>query len=153
MKLFSLLDEELQQAVPQTTYAPYYFRYLGYKDALGADITTLRASGIHALLSKTVPRILKNEWLAGNTRSLFCEADALTLNYAKKITDAIPQRSFVTNKDHFAPDYEHVLRVGLPGMLGEIEESLKAHREDAKRVNTLMGMKTALRAGSQGAHS
>ena len=145
MKLFSFLDEELQQAVPQTTYAPYYFRYLGYKDALGADITTLHACGIHALFSKTIPRILKSEWFAGNTRSLFCEADLLTLNYAKKITNAVPQRGFVTNKDHFAPDYEHVLRVGLPGMLAEIEASMEAHREDAKKVNTLKGMKTALR--------
>ncbi|MBQ1216324.1 MAG: DUF3029 family protein [Clostridia bacterium] len=143
MKLFESLNLELKQA-PCGTYAPYYFRYLGYRSALGADVPTLRAEGIHALFSESKPVILKSEWFAGNKKSLFCKEDALVLKYAKTISDRVPQRSFLTNKDHFAPNYEHVLRVGIPGLIGEIEESLHMHGEHPDKVTTLLSMKKTL---------
>ena len=44
MKVFELLNNELN-AEKIGRYAPYYFRYLGYKNDLAATPSTLRANG------------------------------------------------------------------------------------------------------------
>jgi len=142
MKLFESLNEELKQN--SGTYAPYYFRYLGYKEDLSADYATLRANGIYSLFAVPVPVILKSEWIAGNQASLFCDESALVLNYARGLVDKFSQRSFITNKDHYAPDYSHILRTGLPGMIGEIEASLEVHQGDPERTATLKAMRKSL---------
>ena len=142
MKLFESLNNELQQT--SGVYAPHYFRYLGYREDLSADYASLRANGIYSLFTKPNPVILKSEWIAGNQQSLFCEESELVLNYAKNLVDRFSQRGFTTNKDHYAPDYEHILRVGLPGMIEEIDASLRAHRDEADKVVTLQAMKKTL---------
>jgi len=143
MKLFERLNNELKQ--PQDgVYAPYYFRYLGYREDLAADYSSLRANGIYALFTKPNPVILKSEWIAGNQLSLFCGEKELVLTCAKNTVDRFSQRCFTTNKDHYAPDYEHILRVGLPGMIDEIDLSLHVHRDDPDKVITLSAMKKTL---------
>lgn len=139
MKLFEHLNSELKQK--EGIYAPYYFRCLGYREDLSADYSSLRANGIYSLFTTPKPVILKSEWIAGNQLSLFCEENELVLNYAKNLVDRFSQRGFITNKDHYAPDYEHVLHVGLPGMIDEIDASLRAHRDDPNKVVTLSAMK------------
>ena len=142
MKLFESLNNELRQT--SGVYAPHYFRYLGYREDLSADYASLRANGIYSLFTKPNPVILKSEWIAGNQQSLFCEESELVLNYAKNLVDQFSQRGFTTNKDHYAPDYEHILRVGLPGMIEEIDASLRAHRDDPDKIVTLQAMKKTL---------
>lgn len=142
MKLFEHLNSELKQK--EGIYAPYYFRYLGYRENLSAEYSSLRANGIYSLFTKPKPVILKSEWIAGNQKSLFCEENELVLNYAKNIVSRFSERGFGTNKDHFAPDYEHFLCVGLPGMIEEIDASLQVHRNDPDKVVTLSAMKKTL---------
>lgn len=142
MKLFESLNNELKQKA--SIYAPYYFRYLGYREDLSADYTSLRANGIYSLFTTPKPVILKSEWIAGNQLSLFCEENELVLNYAKNIVSRFSERGFSTNKDHYAPDYEHILHVGLPGMIDEIDASLQVHRNDPNKVVTLSAMKKTL---------
>ena len=142
MKLFKSLNNELK---PQNgVYAPHYFRYLGYREDMAADYSSLRANGIYALFTIPRPVILKSEWIAGNQLSLFCEDNELALNYAKNMVNQFSQRGFGTNKDHFAPDYRHILRVGLPGMIGEIDASMQKHRDDPDKLVTLSAMKKTL---------
>jgi len=143
MKLFEHLNQELKQA-HVGTFAPYYFRYLGYKEDMAADIPMLRANGIYSLFTKTKPVILKSELFAGNRKSLFCEEDQAVLEYAKAVTDRLPQRSFITNKDHYAPNYSHTLCVGIPGLIAETEGSIRLYSADTHKVNTLLGMKRTL---------
>ena len=142
MKLFEHLNSELKQK--EGIYAPYYFRCLGYREDLSADYSSLRANGIYSLFTTPKPVILKSEWIAGNQLSLFCEENELVLNYAKNIVSRFSERGFSTNKDHYAPDYEHILHVGLPGMIDEIDMSLQAHRNDPDKVVTLSAMKKTL---------
>ena len=142
MKLFEHLNSELKQK--EGIYAPYYFRCLGYREDLSADYTSLRANGIYSLFTTPKPVILKSEWIAGNQLSLFCEENELVLNYAKNIVSRFSERGFSTNKDHYAPDYEHILHVGLPGMIDEIDASLQVHRNDPNKVVTLSAMKKTL---------
>ena len=142
MKLFERLNDEIKQK--NGVYAPYYFRYLGYREDMSADYSSIRANGIYSLFTQPNPVILKSEWIAGNKQSLFCHENELVLNYAKDIVDRFSQRSFITNKDHFAPDYKHILRVGLPGMIDEIDASLQVHRNEPDKTDTLQAMKKTL---------
>ena len=142
MRLFESLNNELKQK--NGIYAPYYFRYLGYREDMSADYASLRANGIYSLFTQPNPVILKSEWIAGNKKSLFCDENKLVLNCAKNIVKNFSERSFITNKDHYVPDYEHILRVGLPGMIDEIDMSLQVHQNDSKKVITLLAMKKTL---------
>lgn len=147
MKLFELLNAEQKEPVTGN-FAPYYFRYLGYEQSFAAKPAEVRASGVYSLFTRTEPVILKNELIAGNTRLLFTDADELSLQYARRITDSFKSRNFWTNSDHFAPDFAHVLAVGIPGLLAEIDESLAKHRDDDKGV-TLKAMEQTLRGFSR----
>jgi hypothetical protein len=78
MKLFKNLNNELKPK--NGVYAPHYFRYLGYREDMAADYSSLRANGIYSLFTTPKPVILKSEWIAGNQLSLFCEENELALN-------------------------------------------------------------------------
>ena len=65
MEITKRLDEELK-ADCSGTFAPYYFRWLGYRKQLAAKASVLRANGIYSLFTEPSPVILKNEWFAGN---------------------------------------------------------------------------------------
>ena len=148
MKLFKKLNDEIREEM-NGTYAPYYYRYLGYRRNISAKPSDFRANGIHALFTETKPVILKNELIVGNRKSLYSDADKIRLEYAEKEVGFFGERSFRTNKDHYAPNYEHILKVGLPGLIQEIDASLEIHKEDAGKCETLLAMKHTLCGFSQ----
>ncbi len=145
MHLFKLLEAELKSET-EGTYAPYYYRYLGYREALAQRPATLRAAGIASLFSEPTPVILKSEWIAGNLKSLFCKESELTLDYARRITEGFSERRFTTNKDHFAPNYRRILSGGIGGLLSALDASLETHRGDKDRSCTLRAMKKTVLA-------
>ena len=148
MKLFEYLNDEIREET-NGTYAPYYYKYLGYMKDIAADPSTFRANGIYALFSETKPIILKNEIIAGNKKSLHTQVDKIHLAYAEKVVKSFGERIFITNKDHYAPNYEHILQVGLPGLIDEIDASLKMHKNDTEKSNALSAMKHTLCGFSQ----
>lgn len=143
MKTFELLNEELKRK-EKGVYAPYYFRHLGYVKKLSAKPCQLRANGVFSLFTEPTPVILKNEWIAGNKKSLWVEKQPLELNYAKKIAGQFSDRAFITNKDHYAPRYEPILSVGLPGMMEKIDASCQKYRDEEEKLHTLQAMKQTL---------
>ena len=143
MKLFELLDLEFKEA-PGGTFAPYYFRYLGYQDAISAPPATFRAAGIYSLFARPKAYIFKSELFAGNRRCLYIQENPLVLEYAQKRIQALPDRDFGTNKDHYSPNYRKVLTLGLPGLIAEVDASLEKHAGDADKVETLQAMKHTL---------
>ncbi|MBP3606551.1 MAG: hypothetical protein J6J66_08155 [Clostridia bacterium] len=145
MHLFKLLEAELESET-EGAYAPYYYRYLGYREALAQRPATLRAAGIASLFSEPTPVILKSEWIAGNLKSLFCKESELTLDYARRITEGFSERRFTTNKDHFAPNYRRILSGGIGGLLSALDASLETHRGDKDRSCTLQAMKKTVLA-------
>ena len=148
MKLFEYLNDEICEET-KGVYAPYYYRYLGYKQDIAASPSTLRANGIYALFTETKPIILKSEIIAGNKKSLFADVDKITLEYAEKTVQRFGERTFRTNKDHYAPNYEHILTVGLTGLIDEIDTSLKKYENDTQKCKTLQAMKHTLCGFSQ----
>ena len=129
MKLFEYLNDEIC-AETKGVYAPYYYRYLGYKKDIAVKPSIFRANGIYALFTETKPIIMKNEIIVGNKKLLFADVDKITLEYAEKVVRRFGERMFITNKDHYAPNYEHVLNVGLPGLIDEIDNSLEKYKND-----------------------
>lgn len=139
MELFKKLDCEICEET-DGTYASYYFRYLGYARDMAANPPMLRANGIHALFTETKPVILKNELIAGNKKALYCQKEQTVLAYTKRVVDEFGERTFLQNKDHYAPNYDHVLQVGVPGLLNEILISLEKHKNNPKKCETLSAM-------------
>ena len=92
---------------------------------------------------------MKNELIAGNTRSLYSTEDPLRLDYAKATVVYFGDREFWTNKDHYAPNYRHILNIGLPALIGEIDDSMETYKADAQKVETLQSMKYTLQGFSQ----
>ena len=143
MKLFQKLKEEICQE-PAGCFAPAYYTYLGYARDFAAPPVTLRANGVCALFTLPDPVILKHELIAGNLHSLYSRADPLRLQYAQTQVRNVGGRTFTTNRDHFAPDYEQLLQLGLPGMIERIDVSLQTFRDDPQRQETLQAMRATL---------
>ena len=140
MKLLDQLKKELEIS-PSGTYAPYYFRYLGIQEHLNDPITLLRAHGIHALLSKTPAHIFPSDLIVGSTYGAYVEESEYVLAHAKQVVDSIGERTFITNKDHYAPNYEKTLRVGIPGLIAEIDDSLARYADDEEKCLNLRAMR------------
>ncbi len=143
MRLSEYLNEEMKE-LTEGTFAPYRYRYEGYIRDLAASPSVLRANGIYALFTESKPVILKNELIAGNLKSLYSSEDVQFLDYAKKKVDFFGERDFLTNKDHYAPDYQHILDVGIVGLVKEIENSLEKFAGSDEKCETLSAMKLTL---------
>ena len=143
MKLFARLQQELVD-YPKGHYSPEYFRYLGFLDAMTAPPAGFRAAGVYGLFTYTKPVILKSELIAGNTFSLFADTDALRVKHAENQLQLFKRRNFLTNGDHYAPNYRHTLAVGVPGLIAEVDASLETHKDDPKKVETLQSMRHTL---------
>lgn len=148
MKLFEKLNMELQQN-PAGEFAPFYYRVLGYRKDLTARPAALRAEGIATLFTETKPRVLKNEILAGNMHSVFADVPQLEMDYTKMLNTSFGARTFDTNKDHFAPNYDHILSVGIGGLMDEIDASLAAHAGQSEQCENLAAMRQTLEGFSQ----
>ena len=121
-----------------------YYRYLGYRQNLAADMTTLRANGIYTLFTETKPQILHGEIITGNIACLRCDVDKLTLTHAEKIAESCGYRKFITNRDHYAPLYTEILELGVSGLIEKIEASMENHKEEPNKVTTLKAMRHTL---------
>lgn len=139
-----LLKRELDDK-PSGVYAPQYFQYLGYRKRLCAKKPEARANATEALFTRTVPYIYRNDWIVGSIRPLMVEADPVELEYAATICKSFGRRGFAHNADHFAPDYQRVVQLGVPGLLAAIEDSMARHEEPA-RVEYLAAMRQTLLA-------
>jgi formate C-acetyltransferase len=55
-----------------------------------------------------------------------------------------PERGFLKNADHFAPDYFTAVKVGIPGLFDRIERSIVSHSDEPDKVEFLYSMKETL---------
>lgn len=123
MRLFEKLDKELSQYIPAGVHAPYYYRYLGIRDDITASPAAMRANIAYSVFTRCNPYVYDNDLIVGNEKSLFTTAGKQTLDEARALDERIGDRTFTTNKDHYTPNYEHLLSVGITGLIDEIEAS------------------------------
>ncbi len=131
------------------TFAPYYYRYLGFKKGLALPLNLARANAIEASFTEPTAYVYANDLIAGCIRPLYTEEKEDVIEYAARIDEAFGGRNFGTNNDHFSPDYEKIVSAGIPGLFREIEASEKAHAEDAEKLEFLCAMRISVTAFRQ----
>ncbi len=137
------LKQEMQ-ALPEGIFFPGYHYALAYHESCRASSSGKRADAIRALFTRPVPHIFKNDLIVGSMRPLFVSLSKEEQEEATALLSKIPTRDFLTNCDHYAPDYDTVLAIGIDGMLQKIEESKKKHASEPDRLDFLDCMHIAL---------
>ena len=136
------LKREIEQK-PDGVFAPYYYRAMGLREH-PERVSAARAAGIYRLLSEPTPYLHKNDRIAGSMYTWLLPKDQPGRAEALALWKSYGERSFITNVDHYSPDYRKLVTVGLPGMLAEIAASKAAHAGDLKKEQFLSDMETAL---------
>ncbi len=113
-------------------YSPEYFQYLGYQEDLVAPNVTARANATASLFSRPPAYIYENDLIVGSIRPLWCEKSEDVLSAAKDLCESFGQRDFLTNADHFSPDYRRIVSEGIPGLLQEISNARNIHTDSEK---------------------
>ena len=112
-----------------------------------------RAYGIAGMFTGAVRHVYKNDRIAGSARGMYaCEVAPEAAKRAERIIRSYGMRHFVTNADHFAPDYEGFLKDGVDGTIRKIRASMEKHRQDAdaeEKLNFLKAAEICMAAFSQ----
>ena len=84
-----------------------YMMYLGYKEHYNDDSLTAKAYATAKLFTGHEKRIYDNDLIIGSVYGKFSDKYTVgELDYAAKITNSFGKNTFLTNSDHFAPDFE-----------------------------------------------
>ena len=143
MNLTERLKEEFKNP-PKGQFYPHYFRAIGYRNGTHSSPSGKRADGIVSLFVEPTPYIYKNDLIVGSTRSLFMSPSQEEIKESEAAVALYPERTFIQNQDHFAPDFERVLSVGIGGLLASIAESEKQHAGETEALDFLDSMRASL---------
>ena len=111
-------------------------------------MTVRRAHALAAVLDEMALLIRPEERIVGAPMGVLSAAlvvDEATMAHYARLDAEAGERGFLTNSDHLAPDYAHLLAVGLPGLLAETRAALAGHH-DERRQAFLRSVETALEA-------
>ena len=128
------------------------YRARGYRAHADQENVLARAYGVASLLTDSPKRVYEHDLIAGSLTGLMIRPDAVdkeALDRASALCDNYGERSFITNNDHFAPDYGTLLDVGVGGLIRRVEASRAAHAGDGDRVRFLDACEICLRAFSE----
>ena len=130
MSLIEELKKETQQKPDGRPNARVY-RFRGFRFHYAEPPILAKAYGVANLFRETPAHIYDNDLIAGSIRGLFLETvDERERNKAEHDFFMYGFNHFLTNADHFAPDYRTFLKDGIPGTLKRVEESKKAHTDE-----------------------
>ncbi len=91
-----------------------------------------RAYGFERMMTGVSKHVYRSDRIVGSLRGLYAEdVPEHAKGRAKRILNNYGFRSFLTNADHFAPDYAGFLRDGIGGTIEKIRRSMTAHEADA----------------------
>ena len=127
-------------------FAPHHFRAMGLLESSARTDAEQRADGIRALFTRPEPFVYDNDWIAGSIRPLFVELGGQEDQRAREAAAAYPERGFLTNADHFSPDYRSAVQLGVPGLLRQIDASMAAHQGALDRLAMLRAMRGTINA-------
>lgn len=129
-----------------------YLRYQGYSAHYDDPPCVAAAFAFDSLMRGSAKHLYKNDWIAGSIAGMFAKPGAVSpslLEKARKTCAHTGSRGFLTNFDHFAPDYETFLADGIPGTLVKIRASLSRLGRGAavaKKREFLQAAETAMTA-------
>lgn len=140
------LKAEMRLAPQNQKKVANYLKYLGYADHFDAPSPMARAYAVKSLFYGHEKFIYDSDLTAGSVRGLlsgsFNVSDEL-LKRADKVCRSYGSNGFITNADHFAPDYETFLQDGVGGTLAKIQQSLTDLAHDADFEDKAMFLRAA----------
>ena len=145
MSILKDLQKEMENK-PDGFFCPDHFRCKGYERSDDMSPSAVRADGIAALFTQAEPYIYKNDLIAGSIRPYFITVNEDEIKNINFYMSKYPERGFVKNADHFAPDYFTAVDLGIPGLLDKINRSLISHFEEPDKTDFLLSMKKTLDA-------
>ena len=143
MKILKALQKEMENK-PAGCFCPDFYRCKGYEKSDGRSPSAVRADGIAALFTKAEPYIYKNDLIVGSIRPYFVSLNEDEIKSVNGYMAKYPERGFLKNADHFAPDYFTAVKVGIPGLSDRIERSIVSHSDEPDKVEFLYSMKKTL---------
>ncbi|HOU11083.1 MAG TPA: pyruvate formate lyase family protein [Clostridiales bacterium] len=129
-----------------------YLRYQGYSAHYDDPPCLAAAFAFDSLMRRGAKHIYQNDLIAGSIAGMFAEPGAVSpslLEKARRVCANAGSRGFLTNFDHFAPDYETFLGDGIRGTIEKIRASrsrLGRAVATAKKREYLRAMETAMNA-------
>jgi len=125
-------------------------RYQGYAAHYDDPPCVAAAFAFDSLMRGSAKHLYPSDLIAGSIAGMFAETvsvSASLLEKARKVCAHTGSRGFLTNFDHFAPDYETFLADGIPGTLGKIRASrsrLGRGASAAKKREFLLAAETTM---------
>ncbi|MCL2740847.1 MAG: hypothetical protein FWE70_01895 [Oscillospiraceae bacterium] len=123
-----------------------HYMAIGYRGAEGRPNVAARAAATASLLAGHRKAIYANDRIAGSIRGMFGVISEGERAAAQEYASRYPERHFLTNADHFAPDYQTLLGKGINGIIGDIGASLRRHAHDPGRTDFLEAARTCMGA-------
>ena len=124
----------------------------GYAAHMDDENAIARAYAIESLFEDCPKRVYESDLILGSMADMVAfegEYDEAGYKWARSIVSSYGERTFITNSDHYAPDYETFLREGVDGTLERIARSMKAHEDDHDAQIFLESAAIAMRAFSR----
>ena len=138
-KLQSLKDEMAKTISSGHRDITNYLFYLGLVQRFGESAATAKAYATAYVFKNHKKHVYENDLIAGSIIGKFDIDNTIPeneLNHAGYITGNYGSRSFATNADHFAPDFETPLKIGIGGLI----EKIKKHETTEFLNNALITM-------------
>ncbi len=148
MTKLELLKKEIYESKPvNQKIVTGIYMYEGYMEHLDDEVPIAKAYAIESLFTKHKKHIYTNDLIAGSLLGM-SEKDISdsSINQANGICYSYGIRSFVTNADHYAPNYETFLNDGIEGTLNKIYKSMNAHKDENKKTVFLKSAEITLKA-------
>ncbi|MBQ1846583.1 MAG: hypothetical protein II135_01130 [Clostridia bacterium] len=145
MNLLNDLKEEMKER-PQGVFNPHLYRCRGYNTSAAGYNSMIRADGIKAIFTDPEPYIYKNDLIVGSIRPYYVTQTEEESKMIAEYLSKYPERNFIQNTDHFAPDYFTAVNIGVPGLIAKIERSKAAHKNEKDKLIFLDAMETTLTA-------
>ena len=120
-----------------------YLLYQGLSQHYSDCTSTAKAYATAYLFTHHKKHVYKHDLIAGSIIGKFDTGKTISdneLNHAAHIVNNYGARSFTTNADHFAPDYETPLRIGIGGMINKIKDSIVKHENSTFLNDALITM-------------
>lgn len=125
--------------------------YRGYREHYRDSAVISRAYALANVFTEHKKHIYENDLILGSVvgrhlpEGAFSQAEA---DYAKKIVQSYGRVSFQGGVDHYTPDFETFLELGVGGVLEKIERSLERYQGEKEKTEFLTAAKISMSAFS-----
>ena len=112
--------------------------YKGYKKQYNNSRIKAKALAKKDLFSSMPKKVYRNDLVLGSIAGLFSEkVNDKELSFADEVCESYGVNTFLTNADHFTPDFEYFLQKGIGGVLLDIKNSMEKHKCDSDKLEFL----------------